>query len=124
MLEQITSIKEDTLEAIAGIGDLKALDDIRVGALGKKGAITGFMKQLGGLDPDERREVGQELNRIKDAVQAAIDTRKSELEWAALNERLVAENVRLTQENERLNEESQRLHRMVTITAQLEPEPE
>ncbi|MBN34804.1 MAG: phenylalanine--tRNA ligase subunit alpha [Rhodospirillaceae bacterium] len=93
MLEQITSIKEDTLEAIAGIGDLKALDDIRVGALGKKGAITGFMKQLGGLDPDERREVGQELNRIKDAVQAAIDTRKSELEWAALNERLETERV-------------------------------
>jgi len=93
MLDEINTIKDDTLGAIAAAADLKALDEIRVSALGKKGAITGFMKQLGGLEPDQRREMGQELNRIKDAVRAAIDARKANLERAELDERLETERV-------------------------------
>ncbi|MGY8691210.1 MAG: tRNA ligase subunit PheS family protein, partial [Verrucomicrobiales bacterium] len=81
------------LAQVESASDLKGLDEIRVGALGKKGQITGLMKQLGGLDPDQRREVGQELNRVKDAVQVAIDTRKFDLERAELNRRLEVERV-------------------------------
>ena len=93
MQDQINTIRDDVLAQVESASDLKGLDDIRVGALGKKGQITGLMKQLGGLDPDQRREVGQELNRVKDAVQAAIDSRKFDLERAELNHRLEAERV-------------------------------
>lgn len=93
MQDQINTIRDDVLAQVEGVSDLKSLDDIRVAALGKKGQITGLMKQLGGLDPDQRREVGQELNRVKDAVQAAIDARKSDLERAELNRRLEVERV-------------------------------
>ncbi|MBC6441222.1 MAG: phenylalanine--tRNA ligase subunit alpha [Rhodospirillales bacterium] len=93
MQEQINTIKNDTLAAVAGAANLESLDDIRVGALGKKGAITGLMKQLGGLDPDQRRDVGQKLNLVKDAVQAAIEARKTDLERAEMERRLEAERI-------------------------------
>lgn len=93
MLNQINTIKGEVLDKVENVDDLESLDDIRVAALGKKGRITNLMKQLGGLDPDRRREVGQELNRVKDVVQGAIEARKSELERAELDHRLEVERV-------------------------------
>jgi len=57
----------------------KALDDIRVNYLGKKGEITALLKTLGGMDPEERKTAGQEINLAKVAVQQAIEARKTNL---------------------------------------------
>ena len=51
------------------------------------------MKQLGGLDPDARRQAGQDLNQVKDAVAEAIEQRKTGLADSALNARLAAERI-------------------------------
>ena len=59
----------------------------------KKGRITGLMKQLGGLDPEQRKDVGQALNRLKDEIQTAIETRRTALEDAALDARLRSERI-------------------------------
>jgi len=93
MQDKIDSIRDDVVGRIAAAADLRALDEIRVEALGKKGAITGLMKQLSGLGPDERRETGAALNRVKDAVQEAIDGRRAVLERAELDRRLAAETI-------------------------------
>ena len=42
--------------------DLKALDNLRVQYLGKKGSITNLMKHLGTLPSDERPKYGQIIN--------------------------------------------------------------
>jgi phenylalanyl-tRNA synthetase alpha chain len=96
MQEQIVKLREDVLQSVAQSGDLKALDEIRVGALGKKGSVTGLMKQLGKVDADMRRELGAELNRLKDSVADAIEARRSELERAELDRRLIEEYVDVT----------------------------
>ena len=96
MQNEIDRIRDETLARVAAAADPRALDEVRVEALGKKGAITGLMKQLGGLSPDERREQGAALNRLKDEVQAAIDARKAVLERAALDTRLAAERFDVT----------------------------
>ena len=96
MQEQIEKLREDVLDGVAHSDDLKALDDIRVKALGKKGSVTGLMKQLGGIDADQRREMGAELNRLKDSVANAIEVRRGELERAELDRRLAEERVDVT----------------------------
>ncbi len=96
MQEQIEKLREDVLDGVAHSDDLKALDDIRVKALGKKGSVTGLMKQLGGIDADQRREMGAELNRLKDSVADAIELRRSELERADLDRRLAEERIDVT----------------------------
>src|SRR5690349_10203617 len=79
-MQQLDGLQEKWLSAVAGAGGLEQLEALRVEALGKKGEVTGLMKTLGGLSPEERKEAGQRLNQLKDALTNAIDARKAALE--------------------------------------------
>jgi len=68
-----------------------ALEAVRVAALGKKGEISLMMRELGRMDPDERKAAGPVLNALKDEIDAALRARRASLEDAALEERLRAE---------------------------------
>jgi phenylalanyl-tRNA synthetase alpha chain len=90
------ALKTELLGRVAAASDLAALEEVRVGALGKKGRITEEMKTLGALSPDERKARGQALNEVKDAVAAAIEARRAELARADLARRLEAERIDVT----------------------------
>lgn len=89
-LEQVLSEAE---AAVKGAADLRALDEVRVRYLGKTGVFTAQLKQLGRLPKDQRPAAGQAINKAKQALQQSIEARKTELEQAALGERLAAERV-------------------------------
>jgi phenylalanyl-tRNA synthetase alpha chain len=84
------------LAEVAEAADLRALEQVRVGALGKKGRITDLTKSLGALEPEARRAAGQRYNQLKQAVADAIATRKAALETTALEAQLLAERVDVT----------------------------
>lgn len=84
------------LKELAQAQDLNQLDLVRVQYLGKKGLFTQQMKELGALEPEQRRAVGQVINQAKDQFQAQLDSQKTALENAALAERLAAERVDVT----------------------------
>lgn len=54
-------------------GSSNDLNDLRVSALGKKGEITGLMKLLGGLPPEERKNFGAEVNSLKSEFELALE---------------------------------------------------
>lgn len=76
--------------------DLAALDAVRVSALGKTGRISGLLKTLGALPPDERKATGAAINAVRDQVQAALDARKDVLEAEHLSRRLQSERIDLS----------------------------
>ena len=84
-------LKAKYLTAAAGAADEAALEDLRLAALGKKGEISLLMRELGGMNPDERQTAGPVLNALKDEIDAALRAKKAALGDAALNERLAAE---------------------------------
>ena len=96
MQQQIDSLKQTLLSAIDSADTLSALDEIRVSALGKNGSVTGMMKTLGTLPPEERKSAGQILNVFKTEIASALDAKKEALETAALNAKLAAESVDVT----------------------------
>ncbi len=96
MAEDFEAIRLEIIEATAAAADLGALEVVRVAALGRKGKITRHIKDLGGLDPDARRQAGQALNRLKDEIAAAIEARRAELTAAALDDRLGQEAADIT----------------------------
>ena len=96
MMENLESLVEAALAEVAGAGDARALDDVRVRYLGKKGEISALLKSLGGLNADERPKAGALINEAKQRVQAAIDERRQTLEEAALNQQLSAETLDVT----------------------------
>lgn len=96
MQTQLDQIVQEAQQAIAGAADLQALDNIRVAYLGKKGTITEQMKQLGRLSAEERPAAGQRINEAKQAVQAALEAKKTALEDARLATQLASESIDVT----------------------------
>jgi phenylalanyl-tRNA synthetase alpha chain len=92
----LDALTKRLLTEIAAAQDLAALDAIRVSALGKKGEISELMKQLASMPHEERRSFGAAVNVVKDRVAAALETRKAELEAAALQEKLATDRVDIT----------------------------
>jgi phenylalanyl-tRNA synthetase alpha chain len=92
-MSDLSTIRSEALGAVEQAADLAALDAARVAALGKKGSVTGLMKTLGGLSPDQRREFGAQVNQLKGEIEAALEARKSALSTAALAARLSNEKV-------------------------------
>ncbi len=92
----LRALSEKLVTLAAAAQDLPALESIRVSALGKKGDVSELMKRLGGMVPEARREFGAAVNAVKDAVSAAIEARKGELEAAALADELAKSRIDIT----------------------------
>ena len=95
-MEDLERLREELTSAVVGAGDTQALEELRVSALGKKGEITGLMKGLGGMDPDERKAMGQALNALKAEVADAIEARKAALEDVELDAGLETDRIDVT----------------------------
>ncbi len=87
----LRSLEKEVIQAASQADSLAALDEVRVRALGKKGAFQIAAKKLGNLPDAQRREMGMVVNETKRKVAEAIEQRRSALEQAALSERLKKE---------------------------------
>ena len=57
------------LAALEGVQDAAGLDGLRVKYLGKKGELTGVLKMMGKLSPEERPVMGQMANDVRAALE-------------------------------------------------------
>ncbi|MCI5060307.1 MAG: phenylalanine--tRNA ligase subunit alpha [Alphaproteobacteria bacterium] len=93
MSANISELKEELTSLISAANDLDTLEAARVQALGKKGRITGLMKTLGGMDPEERKTTGQALNVLKDEIAALIEGQERALKKQEMEQRLASETL-------------------------------
>src|SRR5690349_25106320 len=84
------------LTEIAAATSPEALEELRVRVLGRRGSLTLAMRELGGLEPEERRRAGAALNTAKDRITAALAEAATRLGRAALEQRLAAERADVT----------------------------
>ena len=92
-MQNLDELSSEILSAVEAADTTDALEAVRIDALGKKGRISLMMRELGGMDPEERKNAGQTLNTVKDTIAAAIETRQAALSRIALDARLAAEAV-------------------------------
>jgi phenylalanyl-tRNA synthetase alpha chain len=95
-VSSLEELEQLALQEVAAAADPAALDAVRVRYLGKKGSLTEQLKQLGKLPAAERPAAGQEINRIKQAVQASIEARNAALQSASFDARLASETIDVT----------------------------
>jgi len=95
-VSSLDELEQQALQDIAAAADVAVLDDVRVRYLGKKGLLTGQLKQLGKLPAAERPAAGQEINRVKQSVQAVLEARRDALQSAALDAQLAGERIDVT----------------------------
>ena len=96
MKEQLEQIRLQALSAMDEAKDAAELDALRVRFLGKKGELTAVLKQMGKLSPEERPIMGQAANAVRAALEEKLEVRKTELDAAALEAKLVAEKLDVT----------------------------
>ncbi len=118
------NLKTELVAEINQAADMKALEELRVAILGKKGKITEMMKTLGSLPQEEKIAMGKNLNILKGEVEKALNAQKSALETKELNARLAAETIDVTlpvrpEQQGRLHPISQIYEEVVAIFGQM-----
>lgn len=96
MKEQIEQLQVQALTSLQQAEDLKALQDVRVKVLGKKGALTEVMKGMRDLSPEDRPVVGSLVNTLKDQFEGCFAARQAELQQQAIAGRLASEKIDVT----------------------------
>lgn len=96
MKEQLEAIRQEAETALQTCTDAKQLDAIRVQYLGKKGALTAILKQMGKLSAEERPVMGQLANAVRSDIESAITKQQAAIAEAALEQKLQSETLDIT----------------------------
>jgi phenylalanyl-tRNA synthetase alpha chain len=93
---QLEELEREAARSIAAAEGSAALEELRVGLLGKKGRLSAVLGAMGRLSAEERPLVGQRANVLKEQVQGLLNARLESLKRAALSERLERERLDVT----------------------------
>ncbi len=84
LVDELQRLEAQALTAVEEAASADALEEVRITFLGRKeGRISGILRRVGELEPEERPRVGAEANRIKSRLQEALDQRQAALEQAS-----------------------------------------
>src|SRR6202451_3017209 len=93
---KLEELRRATLAGFASAVSLEELEETRVAALGRKGALAQISKEFGKLAPEERARVGKLLNSVKQDLECEYEDKKRRFEQAELAERLANEWIDVT----------------------------
>ncbi|HAP79644.1 MAG TPA: phenylalanine--tRNA ligase subunit alpha [Ruminococcus sp.] len=96
MKQQLEKIEALAKEELASCKEIKALDDLRVKYLGKKGGLTAILKQMGKLSSEERPVIGQLANKVRSDIEQAINEKVAVLKAEAQAEKIKSEYIDIT----------------------------
>jgi phenylalanyl-tRNA synthetase alpha chain len=88
---ELNMIQRDAENRLAAASGADEVETLRHELLGRSGRLTGLLKQLGSLPPDERPAAGQAANAVRRQIEAAIGGRLESLRAEDLDQRLAAE---------------------------------
>ena len=96
LTDQLDALEQQASAEIAEAADAAALEQLRVGLLGKKGRLSGVLGAMGKLPGQERPVVGQRANVLKTQVQTLLSDRLQAVQQAAMAERIARESIDVT----------------------------
>ena len=101
LLAQLEALAAAARTTCAAAADEKALEELRVRFLGKKGELSAVLRGMGALSAEERPRVGEVANRVRDEVEALLGARKAALADAALEAELAGAPIDVTLDGRR-----------------------
>ena len=96
MKELLQKLHDAAMQAILETEDVDSLESLRVKYLGKKGELTGILRQMGRLSAEERPAMGQLANQLRAEIEQTLETRRAALNEARLEMKLLQETVDVT----------------------------
>ncbi len=95
-MEQLQNLLDQALAQFQATNDEAELENIKGRFLGKEGSLTVLLKGLGKLSAEERPAAGAKINQVKQAIEAALQTRREALRQERLARQLAAEALDVT----------------------------
>ena len=83
MQERLSQILEDAKKQLNEVSSMQDAEDIRIKVLGKKGQLTEILRSMGGLAPEERKELGMAANKVRADIESLLDETFSQLKEKA-----------------------------------------
>lgn len=94
--DELEKIRDRALATLAEASDSRALNDWRVEVLGKKSSLSQMSKAMGTLAPEDRRALGEMMNRVRQELETAWRRRQAEVEAKEKALRLERERIDVT----------------------------
>lgn len=118
MKERLEALQVEALAELASVADDKALAEIRVKYLGKKGALTEILRGMGALSAEERPVIGQVANEVRGAIESVIEEKQAAFKKEETVRRLAKEKIDISLPGRRLPEGG--LHPLTKVIQDLE----
>ena len=96
MRDKLEGLLKQAAAELANAAGEEAVQELRVKYLGKKGELTGIMKGIGALPPEERPALGQIVNVVRDQLEEQVETALLRVREARKAARLKEERVDVT----------------------------
>ena len=97
MKEALQQILDEAKKRLQEAQTLQDAEDVRVKMLGKKGQLTGILKSMGSLTPEERKELGMQANKAKGEIEAMLNRTFDQLKERAQEAKFKAEKIDVTE---------------------------
>lgn len=118
MKEMLGNIKENALNELSKISKLDDLEQIRVKYLGKKGELTGVLRGMGGLSPEDRPIIGQLANDVRELIEGEIERAREKFKAEEKNKRLQTETIDISMPGKSI--EKGHRHPLIGVMEELE----
>ena len=97
MKEALQQILDEARNRLQEAQSLQDAEDVRIKMLGKKGQLTGILKSMGSLSPEERKELGMQANKAKGEIEAMLNRTFEQLKEKAQEAKFKAEKIDVTE---------------------------
>ena len=96
MQDQIHTLKQQALDDLQQVSNTESLPGWFRDYLGKKGAVTALLKQLGTVAAEERPQVGKAINDLKAELQDSFDALQERLRQQKMEQEIASDSIDVT----------------------------
>jgi phenylalanyl-tRNA synthetase alpha chain len=93
---RLDELRSEAESAVAAAAEPDALEELRVRYLGRKSELTGVLRGIRDLPPEQRGPVGQAANQVRQTLEHVLAERQAALENAALERSLTHDGIDVT----------------------------
>lgn len=79
MIKELKSLEESAKTELASLSDPKTIQELKIKYLSRKGLFASLSAQIGQVSPEERRLAGQEMNRVKLALEEVFSAKEKSI---------------------------------------------
>ena len=117
MIAELEELQKRAETEIAGAGTEKELQEVKTRYLGRKGLLTGLLRNIANVSPNERPLFGRQSNEVKDILTGKIEAALQGIKAVEKGDTLARERVDVTLEGRRIK--PGRLHPVTQVREEI-----